>query len=117
MIKIILIILIIFITYKIYRGKVYENMVGSLVYPNYVPNTDMKFTNNIVPFDIDYMCQDKSTKKYLEWPCWWRENESNFLIESQKLPKKFNNYLKNTPLKYDGVWERKCNTNYLKCIW
>lgn len=117
MIKFLLILLMIYIIYRYYKNNVYEGMTGSLVYPNYVPNTSMKFYDNIIPFDIDYMCQDKKENRYLGWPCWWRKNASNYCVKYPKIEKRFENYLRNTPLKYDGIWDKKCDNDFKKCYW
>ena len=67
-------------------------------------------------FNIDKMCTDPNTSKYLSYPCRWQKNQTNSTVEYQKYPKEFSNYLKNTPLKYDGVWDINCN-NQKKCKW
>ncbi len=58
----------------------------------------------------------KSEKKYLGWNKWWDENKSQACIQNQKLPFPFQNYLNNTPLKYDGIWKKNINGNYYNWI-
>lgn len=119
---ILMFLIVVYLIYRYYQyKKIKEHMIGSLVYPNYVPNTDMTFNNkikkSIPPFDIDYMC--KNHYKYLGFPCWWRKYQGNhqnylnnqLLDNNSFIPK--NMYPKNKPLKYDGIWNKehsmKCN--------
>ena len=44
--------------------------------------------------------------KFLGWKCWWRDNQSEFLVPKDTSfdGTPFKNYLNNVPLKYDGVF-------------
>ena len=117
MIRFLIIIILLFILYKIYTKKNYENMIGSLVYPNYVPNVNMTYYIDNIPFDIDYMCKNKNTKRYLGWPCWWRKYASNYCVKYPNVSTPFANYLHNTPLKFDGIWDKTCGPNQDNCEW
>ena len=57
-------------------------------------------------FNIDKQCQGE-LQKNLGWKCWWRENQSKWLIPKDTYfnDTPFTNYIKNTPLKYDGVFK------------
>ena len=57
-------------------------------------------------FNIDDQCNNGG-RKYLGWKCWWRDNQSEFLVPKDDSFKgtHFQNYLNNVPLKYDGVFK------------
>jgi len=106
-------ILIIYIIYrKTYVHDIHETMVGSLVYPNYVPNVPMDYYQTIIPFDKNVQCKLPQTRRYLGWPCWWTKNATNYCVPEQKLNKPFKNYLNNTPLYYDGIWQNINNQRW-----
>lgn len=124
-IGIIIIISILFYLVFRYYYEIKEGMIGSLVSPNYVPNTDMSFStylnNKIPPFDINYRCQNNHLNQYLGLPCWWRKYASNQIDVIHNYPDMDNSipnniYPRNTPLKYDGIYQKKyvdtCN-NYI----
>ena len=92
-------------------------MIGSLLYPNYVPNVNMTYYIDNVPFDIDYMCKNNNTKKYLGWPCWWRKYASNYSVKYPNVSTQFANYLHNTSLKFDGIWDKVCDSKQEDCQW
>ena len=117
MIKFLILVIILVIIYKIHTHKFYESMIGSLVSPNYVPNVNMTYYIDDIPFDVDYMCKNKNTKKDLGWPCWWRKHASKYLVNSTNVSKPFANYLHNTPLKFDGIWDKVCDSNQGNCNW
>jgi len=107
--------------------KTKEHMIGSLVSPNYVPDTNMSFStklnDNIPPFNIDYRCQNNRLNTYLGFPCWWRKYASNQtdILNNQLLNNntmiKNNMYPKNTPLKYDGIWNKEYSNKCNDYIW
>ena len=55
-------------------------------------------------------------KKYLGWDKWWKENKSKACVPKQQLSLPLQNYLNNTPLKYDGIWKKNINGDYYNWI-
>ena len=57
-------------------------------------------------FNIDLQCKNKQENKYLGWKCWWNKNQTKNLVKPDDSFKgtEFSNYLRNTPLKYDGIF-------------
>lgn len=48
----------------------------------------------------------KNEKKFLGWYKWRRENIVDSCINKPDLNKQFKNYLNNTNLRYDGLWDK-----------
>ena len=47
---------------------------------------------------------------------WWKENKTKACVPKQQLPLPLQNYLNNTPLKYDGIWKKNINGEFYTWI-
>lgn len=103
----------------IIHNNFYEKFTNfnQLLKPSYLPNVNVINQKiNIPTFNIENQCNDKSMKKYLGLKCFYNKiQKSNIKDNTNWKGTVFYNYLKNTPLKYDGLWSTKCNNN--NCLW
>jgi len=105
---IIIFILILFIVFinniKIHYNNKKENFI--------IKNKDYNIKKKInLPFsciyNIDNQCNNSNISKHLEWKCWLNRNKPKndlqmCIINNDNI---FSNYLNNTKLKYDGIFD------------
>ena len=51
-------------------------------------------------------------EEYLGWDKWWSLFQQKSCVQKQNYPSMFSNFLKNKPLKYDGIWEKDTQGDY-----
>ena len=101
-ILIILLILYYLFIYKIEHFK-------TLMNPNYIPNVNIIKQKQTIPeFDVDQFCyknKDNKCNPYVYSQCIQRlYNKSNINYGRNTI---LDSFFKNTPLKYDGIWEKR----------
>jgi len=100
-----------------YYKEHFCNNLNGLIHPSYVPGVNViNQQRNIPSFNINKQCNDPNLKPYLGWKCYANELQKSNINECTNWKgTPFYNYLKNNPLKFDGIWDEKCNKN--NCIW
>ena len=115
--KYIFIAVLILIILYVYKNKNIKETFNNLLTPSYVPNVPVINQKHITPsFNIDLQCKDKNMKQYIGWKCYVRDHFSKMDIKEKTdwSGTVFSNYLKNTPLRFDGVWKESLkNKNYI----
>lgn len=88
-----------------------------LIQPSYIPGVDFINQKHDVPsFNIDVQCKEPYLKKYLGWKCFANQiQKTEFNDDTNWKGTHFYNYLKNNPLKYDGIWGEECKQ--YNCLW
>ena len=58
-------------------------------------------------YNINKQCNNPNISKYLDWKCWYNKYQNtNSIIKDNYLSDTiFSDYLKNTKLKYDGIFD------------
>ena len=96
--------------------KIKENFLGCSNVPN-VPSTNNIDPNNTF-FDIDKMCKNPEEKKWVPWPCWWRQNQNKTApvsVGGSGLYEEMKDVGYHEPFKYDGVYTLSKQGD--KCNW
>lgn len=60
-------------------------------------------------YNIDKQCNNPNISKYLDWKCWYNKNQNlkknSIMNDNYFSDTIFTDYLKNTKLKYDGIFD------------
>ena len=98
---ILFVLILLYLCFKIKNNIKEEFVVKNIEYKVKPINTPFSTI-----FNIDEQC-NSNNKRNLGWKCWWRDNQSDFNVSKDDSFKNtsFTNYLKNTPIKYDGIFE------------
>lgn len=94
-----------------------ENFFGCASVPG---SEQTQYLGPIKNFNIDEMCVNPEEKKWIQWPCYWRENYQKTLpknVGGSGLYEEMKEYGYHEPFKYDGVYNVNGNGNGMQCKW